>query len=364
MQVNQSPQTMSLNEYIGDKAKDGKISTSDLENLNKVIDNTNLGADQKNALKAVVQKLHDATTDRVFFGLFEIKDAVTAQEMNELKALAGDNPLAKGLLDAFEEALPPSQDYSRASGHASSDADPNSVSFGRPSEDARNRAANNAPQFTNNYRRYTAPVADLYNDARETVGRAYDTAADYAGQAVDGVRNWILSQGTGLPSQNGDCGPTSLAMVAKRFGFLQGMSNRDAVQAARNATGVTRSRNGAWAVTEGEIARGISRLTGGQVQQTQATGLLRSGSANQAKVTQALRDSLARGDMPILLTGSPSTSSRHYMVVTEVKPDGTLMMADPGGGRVWPMSQSKLAELMAKADNRGGTNVMSYNKVN
>lgn len=52
------------------------------------------------------------------------------------------------------------------------------------------------------------------------------------------------------------------------------------------------------------------------------------------------------------------------MVVTEVKPNGNLVMADPAGGRVWEMTPAMLESLMEKADGRvrPGTTVMSFNQ--
>ena len=49
------------------------------------------------------------------------------------------------------------------------------------------------------------------------------------------------------------------------------------------------------------------------------------------------------------------------MVVSNVKPDGTLVVADPGTrAMVNEFSPSELTALMKKADKRGGTHILSY----
>jgi len=334
-EVGQSPAVQQLlSNQFAQAASDGRITGREARELNGFIDQMSLSAEDKTALKNMVSELKDATNNRFLF--FSWKSEVSDSEMAGLQRLGQTNSLAKKMLEQFQASSPAPEapattsrvaDRSRVGGYQRSNFEPNGGGLFNRLSSGNARAASQASGPTAS--RGTAP-------------------------------SWLLTQNTGLRSSGGDCGPATAAMVAKRFGFLDGADSRAAVQAARNASGVTSPRNGQWAITEAEVRRSVESMTGGQVRMT-AQDSFRSGQGSD--LTNTLRQRLANGDMPILLTGSPSSNFRHYMVVTEVKPNGNLVMADPAGqGYMWEMTPDKLAELMTKADSRGGSHILSFNR--
>lgn len=328
-----STQQQQINTSFAQAASDGQITHKEARELNQFIDKTSLSAEDKTALKKMVSELNKATTGNFLF--FSWKSKITPSEMQGLQTLAQTNSKAQELLQGFQSAqptpAPAAQDQARVGSR------PRQASF--------------------------QPGGGLFGSRRANASSGVQPLSS-GGRAP----SWMVSQsGTGLRSASGDCGPASAAMVARRFGFNTQMNSRDAVQAARNASGVTSRRGGAWAISEDEVTKAIRTMTGGSVRETADTGLLSAGASNRNRLISTLQQSLSNGDMPILLTGSPSTRSRHYMVVTDVKPQPApnqdkwmLTMADPAGGRVWNMSQDQLDQLMQKADRRGGSRVMAY----
>lgn len=336
--VNPNTANQQISTSFANAASDGQITRKEARELSAFIDSTALPEQDKSAAKNMISQLKKATTGSFLF--FSWKSKVTASEMQGLQNLAQTNSMAKSLLESFAQANPapaPTRTRDRSQVGPRRQA----ASF-NPGGGIFGNSANRTPN----------------SGATRRAGRVQPLSTPGR------TPSWMVSQnGTGLASASGDCGPASAAMVARRFGFNTNMNSRDAVQAARNASGVTSSRNGGkWAISENEVTQSIQRMTGGTVRETADTGLLRSSAGNREKIVSALRQSLANGDMPILLTGSPSTSSRHYMVVTDVKDDGTLVMADPAGGRMWEMTPAHLEQLMSKADKRGGSRVMAYNQ--
>lgn len=329
-----STQQQQINTSFAQAASDGQITRKEARELNQFIDKTSLSAEDKTALKKMVSELNKATTGNFLF--FSWKSKITPSEMQGLQTLAQTNSKAQELLQGFQSANPAPaprapQDQARVS------SSPRRASF--------------------------QPGGGLFGSRR--------TGASAGVQPLSSggsVPSWMVSQnGTGLSSASGDCGPASAAMVARRFGFNTQMNSREAVQAARSAAGVTSRRGGAWAISEDEVTKSIRAMTGGSVRETADTGLLSAGANNRNRIISALQQSLSKGEMPILLTGSLNTRSRHYMVVTDVKPQPApnqdkwmLTMADPAGGRVWNMSQDQLDQLMQKADRRGGSRVLAY----
>ncbi len=375
-------------QIVNPKVSDGKIDSQELAQLNVQIQRADVSPNEKKMFMMLAKKINQATTN----GFFK-SEKVTANEMKSIEALASQlkgSKLVDQLMADFKSnqaAATPTESASQTQAAPSTTKSGGGLGaaiarffqnlFGggnKTTTTTSQSSVRSVPQHN------SSPVDSRasFGTPRRS-GTSQGTARRQTSSQPSPVRqaggvgplrtngaipSWMVSQnGTGLPSAGGDCGPATAAMVARRFGFNTNANSREAVQTARQHAGVTRSRNGgAWAISEAEVTKSIQGMTGGAVRQTSSTGLIRSNSSGAAnRVRQALSESLSRGDMPILLTGSPSSSSRHYMVVTEVKPNGNLVMADPAGGKVWEMTPQKLEQLMRKADRRGGTNVMSYN---
>ncbi|MFN4151199.1 MAG: hypothetical protein ACK4IX_09665, partial [Candidatus Sericytochromatia bacterium] len=92
----------------------------------------------------------------------------------------------------------------------------------------------------------------------------------------------------------------------------------------------------------------------------------KSGFGKDPKVfAEYLQGELDKGMMPVIEIGSPyhddnaNFQGRHYMVVSEVKEDGSLVVADPGGKQICTLSPERLSELLRKGMARGN-HVLSF----
>jgi hypothetical protein len=344
----QSPQFVSLQSALQSSLADRNLDKNELKQLKNVLENTpGLSAETKAGVMQFLEKAH-SDSKGIFFGLFG--NGISGSEMSALKEFAAsqsNNPVLKGLLDDLEQLAAP----------------PVTESLIRP-ESSPSSLSDLSKNFVKQYNE--APFAPVSPNLPGTSssGSPFVPSPTGSGEAVSGEFDdfYVTQNGNGLASGGGDCGPACAAMVAKRFGFIDDdASSREAIQTARQAAGVTSARDGAWAISESEVAQSVHRMTGGQVRQT-AHQSFRSGQANE--LVGMLRSQIAKGAMPVLETGSPYSTNggRHYMVVMEVKPNGNLVLADPGGRGQWEMTPQKLAEEMAQADKRGGSHVLAFNR--
>ncbi|MBT9547457.1 MAG: hypothetical protein IV090_18835 [Candidatus Sericytochromatia bacterium] len=344
----QSPQFHSLQSALQSSLADKHLDKNELKQLKNLLENTpGLSAETKAGVMQFLDKAHSDSKGH-FFGLFG--RGISPSEMGALKDLASsqsNNPVLAGLVEDLEQLAAP----------------PVTESLVRP-EGSPSSLSNLSQNFVKQYNEAPFnPVAPGLS-APSQADSPFVANPTGSGEAVSGEFGdfYVTQNGNGLASGGGDCGPACAAMVAKRFGFIDDdASSREAIQTARQAAGVTQARDGAWAISESEVAQSVQRMTGGQVRQT-AHQSFRSGQANE--LVGMLRSQIAKGAMPILETGSPYNSGggRHYMVVMEVKPNGNLVLADPGGRGQWEMTPQKLAEEMAQADKRGGSHVLAFNR--
>lgn len=341
-----APQT--LDQHFAQAASDGSISSREARQLNQYIDSTNLSPEDKDAMKAMVDEISDASSWQFLF--FGGKSKITSSEMQGLQQLAQTNSRAAGLLNGFTQALQ-AQSQARAPRDGSQARTPDRANF-----DPVQSAGRRGGIFGGRSPGGSSPV---------TGGQATSAVGNL--RAGGPTPSWTVTQNTGRASSGGDCGPASAAMILRRFGFMTGHSSSDAIGAVRSEVGLTSARQGPngsyWALGEDEVARAIEGASNGAVQETYRSEKYRGDGGDRNTLINDLRNRIAQGDQPILLTGSPSTSSRHYTVVTEVKDDGTLVMVDPGGqGYVREVTPAQLQALMDKADNRTGSVVMSFNR--
>lgn len=171
----------------------------------------------------------------------------------------------------------------------------------------------------------------------------------------DNSASYHYCQYSGLASQNGDCGPSAALMVLRANGINTN------VRQVRQAAGVTRPRSGAWAISEGEIAQSVKRLSGGKIKEVDRKTF---NPLNHGKFISYLKSELDKGRMPILLTGN-NGMGRHYTVVVGVKPDGSILVADSSissrqNGGISTYSPNNMRRRMATALLSGGTHVMSF----
>lgn len=285
-----------LQQSFANAAKDGKISSREMRELDQLVDHMDLSDSDKSSLKNVINGFHEASTNGFkLFGFIplEWKTKISAGDMQKLQQMGQSNPLAQQLVQSFTEANPPQA--TREQNHVRSGLD--SATF--------------------------EPGAVSFSDR---AGATHNTAA-CSDPSIDRSPDWHVQQYyTGLPSEEGDCGPSCAAMVARSFGYLSNCNSAQAIQNVRETVGVTAPRNGHWAIGEGEISTAVSRLTGGQVHRTANHNYA---PGQSAQMIADIKASLAKGERPMLLTGVPGANYRHYMVVSGVDENNNLILADP-----------------------------------
>lgn len=343
-------------------SEDQRLSRGEVNRLTRAVNQmSSLSAEDKQTVGRFIQGLGGMTQPTTLFGA---PREISPEDMAVLEAVASDNPLTEDLLMQFRAAPALArQSQDNASIEA---AIQDALSAETPMEEP------NALQF---------PDSPTANMPRAISPQAFQTMRP----------SWYLNQyNTGLPSRNGDCGPTSAAMVARSFGFETQLSERDVVDKARDVSGGPQ-QGAPWALSTDQISRAVSGLTGGAIRATGETPF----RANQGEaVLSHIQDRLNQGERPILLTAAPAPGQqpfRHYMVAVGPDPTrpGAMLFADPalafrpldgegdaalrapGGNNPspgQPFTRSLTAEeingLIAEANNIGrGTSVISYGRV-
>jgi hypothetical protein len=132
------------------------------------------------------------------------------------------------------------------------------------------------------------------------------------------------SLGTSKEAQ-ANCGPASATMILKQFGIQS-----PTMQKLRQTVGAPiGTSGGAFALTTQQVAESVKKTASqkGRHISYEIKGL----STNVDTVLNDMRNRLAKGEKLILLTSNLNSLSRgHYIVINEVRPDGSIVVDDPG----------------------------------
>lgn len=334
-------------------SQDGMITNRELKDLSSKIQASDLPQEEKDNLISTLQDLSSSTSEEKVSFIFKqnVLKSMSETDVAVLKALSNDNQVSNEMIDKVYSSQ---KDIADAKNYESSDSSPNIFDFGNKKTE-NNTSQNTSPQ-------------------RQSVVTPEDSPIH-----PSKLDNFYLSQFSSefytddndeLRSEKGDCGPTSAAMILRANGF--DVTQED----TRIASGVTSPRNGGkWAINEEELANSIEELSGGKIKESAPKKEFHSG--DKQELADYLKSELAKGNMPVLLTGTDDPDSRHYTVVIDVKEDNTLVLADPalikkknedGSFEPIPAGESGLNMYsfedldwrMANADQKDGTFVMSF----
>ncbi|MFN4149461.1 MAG: C39 family peptidase [Candidatus Sericytochromatia bacterium] len=334
-------------------SQDGMITNRELKDLSSKIQDSNLPQEEKDNLISTLQNLSSSTSEEKGSFIFKqnILKSISDIDVALLKALSNDNEVSNEMIDKVYSSQ---KDLADPKKYDSSDSSPNIFNFGNKKTE-NNPSQNTSPQ-------------------RQSVVTPEDSPIH-----PSKLDNFYLSQFSSefytddndeLRSEKGDCGPTSAAMILRANGF--DVSQED----TRIASGVTRPRDGAWAIDQNELVSSVEELSGGQIKEVDREHFE---SGQKQELADYLKSELSKGNMPVLLTGTDDPDTRHYTVVIDVKEDNTLVLADPalikkknedGSFEPIPAGQSGLNEYpfedldwrMSNADRKTGTFVMSFAK--
>lgn len=153
--------------------------------------------------------------------------------------------------------------------------------------------------------------------------------------------------GTSMEAQ-ANCGPASMAMVIERLG-----GDAPTMKEIRQEAGApTGNRKGTYGLDSDQVEKGLTEILGDQgIQVDTETQVFRS--RDNEGVTEAMREALAAGKEVILLSANLQSGGQgHYIVVNEVREDGSIVVDDPqnedGQGQI-----HTAAELEAGMKRRG-----------
>lgn len=312
---------------------DGIIKKDELSEIKNQITELDLPQDSKDKLTKIIEKA--SSDSRGFLGIFG--RGISNNELSELKKLAssfGDNSMLNSLYKTIESSV----------------------------IDQRNEDINNIKNLK--FAKTVPSAIEFVDNVKHHVGiknkneKPISSVRPSSTSIIDPRSYYVTQNGNGLSTGGRDCGPACTSMILKRFGiFDQNKSSRDSILAVRQASG-----NKSTAFSEANIEKAVEKLSNGKVKMMED----KSGFGRDPQIMiDYLRGELGKGLMPIIEVGSPyhdnnpNFQGRHYMVVSEVRDDGTLVVADPGGNQISTISPERLKELLRKGESRGN-HVLSF----
>lgn len=145
-----------------------------------------------------------------------------------------------------------------------------------------------------------------------------------------------------------NCGPASAAMVLKAYGIQP-----PSMHALRSLVGApTGSRRGPYALDSQQVGKAVVRTAAKQGLKLDFS--VKKLSTNVERTLTDIRKGLAQGDKVILLSSGLNTLSQgHYMVIKEIRRDGSVVMNDSGrrDGKDIVYSKNRLAQALSKRVN-------------
>jgi hypothetical protein len=158
--------------------------------------------------------------------------------------------------------------------------------------------------------------------------------------------NQYHPNGEGQGYHNGDanCGPTSMAMITRAFGYGEGMSDAKLI----NHLGGIGGTNG-----NGTNVGGIAKMAeaAGLKAETRGPGAQVGWIAEQLRAGKMV---VANGDYHEMNPHrNPNKTSGHYVAVVGIEADGTFLVHDPADKNVHRVSPDDMARFISSNPNGG-----------
>lgn len=158
----------------------------------------------------------------------------------------------------------------------------------------------------------------------------------------------IGKEGSRMEAQ-GNCGPASAAIIIQEFG-VEAPTMRDLRKEVGAPTG---SAKRAYALTTDQVGKAVQETLAEHDVQVEydVQGL----STNVDRTLNLMREKLAAGEKVILLSSNLASQSRgHYVVVKEVRANGSIVIDDPGrrNGEDDVYSRARLEQTLKTRVNR------------
>lgn len=176
---------------------------------------------------------------------------------------------------------------------------------------------------------------------------------------------WQYDPAQGTPSERqANCGPASAHIVGTNLGL--DMPNLQDIR--RNVGARTGNGQGAFAISTGQLVDAVENQATEEGRRIEGDETRLNTNVDQ--VLNQMRERLAAGEQVVLLTSNlaiqqPTTlrsnsGSGHYVVVNEVKPDGSIVISDPQrqNGSQMTYSRQQLATHLQRRERFGRENMM------
>lgn len=372
--VNNNSQFQSL---VKESAKDGKIEFAELTELFGKVQDSKISPKEKQEMYMFFQELSNRTVKVEGSSQKELTALMTDNDIKTLKQMAPKNNIAKLMLsEILKSQSDLKSNYAQSNPNVSNagDFEPNS---GPKFNLFDNLFSNNKPE--------AKPETSSVKEARQT-SQAGMIKSKFMSDSPNAP--YLRSQ-TDSPfkSKSGDCGPTSVIMMLRANGVdvdLANIGNLRKTYGAPDANGggpFAASFKSLKSMAETEAKKAGVNLKGGDVSSFGRT------EADRDNLVKLLRSELKDGKMPLLCTGQTPVEfvdaksladykaqwgkdfkpvGRHYTMVVGVNDNGTVRVADPGGGNIRDYSPEELLSRMNGKDAKGNpisTEVMSFQKL-
>lgn len=160
----------------------------------------------------------------------------------------------------------------------------------------------------------------------------------------------IGKNGSRMEAQ-GNCGPASAAIVIEEFGVKS-----PTMRALRKEVGApTGTRQRAYALTADQVGKAVTKTL--EDHNINVKYDIHPLSTNVDRTLEAIQERLDAGEKVVLLSSNLATQSRgHYVVVKEVRSNGSIVIDDPGrrNGQDDVYSKRRLEQTLKTRANRYG----------
>ncbi len=160
----------------------------------------------------------------------------------------------------------------------------------------------------------------------------------------------IGKHGSRMEAQ-GNCGPAVASMLIKHFGV-----NPPTMRQLRRQVGArTGNGRGLYAISTEQIGKAVKDTL--KAKNIDVDFKVHSLSSNVDRALEKMRAALDRGEKVVLLSSNMSSLSRgHYVIIKEVRADGSVVIDDPGKrrGRDNVYSKQRLSKALRTRVNRYG----------
>lgn len=377
--INSFNNNVQFQKLVKDSAKDGKVEYKELEELFFKVSDLKVTAKEKQEMYNFFQEVSNRTINVDPNTQKELTSLLDNNDIETLKSIAPKNNIAKLMLGEILK----SQSELKSSSFTKSNENISKPGNFEPDSGAKFNLLGNI--FSGNKKEEVKQPKEIHG--LRSTNQSGSVKSTYMS---DSSKAEYLRDQNDSPfkSKSGDCGPTSIIMMLRANNV-----NVDLADIAR----LRKDYKAPDANGKGPFAASFKSLKDMAESEAKKVGVTLKGGAvssfsgsqkNRDDLVKFLRNELKDGKMPLLCTGQTPLEfidprslaqykqdngkdfkpvGRHYTMVVGVNDDGSIRVADPGGGNIRDYSSE---ELLGRMNGKAGdgnpikTEVMSFERLN